>query len=38
MANVKQMKKIAPLTTRQTSLIQNVCELMFGVRVKGGVL
>ena len=33
MANIDQMKKIIPLITREISLGQNVCELMFGINV-----
>ena len=33
MADVRQMGKIVPLTTRVISLCQYVCELVFGVDV-----
>ena len=35
MADIAQMKKIVPLITCEIPFGQNVCELLFGVNVKG---
>ena len=32
-ADVKQMKKIAPFVTCEITLCQNVCELVFGINI-----
>ena len=33
MADIAQMKTIVPLTTREITFGQDVCDLMFGVNV-----